>query len=62
MASLTRANRELYRRGPDESFQTLKELHDHCRQERQYSADLWQLPQTLLPMVSDGELSVTLER
>lgn len=62
MASLTRANRELYRRGPDESFQTLQELHDHCRQERRYSVDLWQLPQTLLPVVHDGELSVTLEK
>ncbi len=62
MASLTRANRELYRRGPDESFQTLQELHDHCRQERRYSVDLWQLPQTLLPTVSGGELSVTLEK
>ena len=62
MANLTRANRELYRRGPDESFQTLQELHDHCRQERQYSADLWQLPQTLLPLVSNGELTVTLEK
>ncbi len=62
MASLIRANRELYRRGPDESFQTLPELHDHCRQERQNSVDLWQLPQTLLPVVSNGELTVTLEK
>lgn len=62
MASLTRANRELYRRGHDESFQTLQELHDHCRQERRYSVDLWQLPQTLLPVVSNGELTVSLEK
>ena len=39
MATLTRANRELYRRGPDETFQTLEELHNHCRQERKYSAE-----------------------
>jgi len=62
MANLTRANRELYRRGPDESFQTLQELHDHCRQERRYSTDVWQLPQTLLPQVHDGGLSLTLEK
>lgn len=61
MANLTRANRELYRRGPDESFQTLQELHDHCRQERKSSADIWQLPQTLQPLVHNGELSLTLE-
>lgn len=62
MANLTRANRELYRRGPDEAFQSLQELHDHCRQERRYSTDIWQLPQTLLPQVHDGGLSLTLEK
>jgi len=62
MANLTRANRELFRRGPDETFQTLQELHDHCRQERRYSTDVWQLPQTLLPQVHDGGLSLTLEK
>lgn len=62
MTSLTRAHRELYRRGPDESFGTLQELHNHCRQVRQQSADQWQLPQTLLPTVQDGELQVTLEK
>jgi hypothetical protein len=62
MTSLTRAHRELYRRGPDESFGTLQELHNHCRQVRQQSTDQWQLPQTLLPTVQDGELQVTLEK
>ena len=62
MVSLTRANRELYRRGPDETFHTLKDLHEHCRQERQYSTDVWQLPQTLQPSLCDGELTVTLEK
>jgi hypothetical protein len=37
-------------------------LHDHCRQERRYSTDVWQLPQTLLPQVQDGGLSLTLEK
>ena len=61
MANLTRANKELYRRGPDEAFATMEELHDHCRQEQQYSSDVWQLPQTLQPQVMNGELSLTLE-
>ena len=38
MVNLTRANRELFRRSPDETFSSLKELHDHCRQERHYSS------------------------
>jgi len=62
MTNLNRAHRELYRRGPDETFQTLQELHDHCRSERKYSADVWQLPQTLQPLVQEGSLSLTLEK
>lgn len=62
MATLNRANRELYRRGPDEAFATLTDLHDYCRQERQYSSDVWQLPHTLQPRVSDGELRLTLDK
>ena len=61
MVNLTRANRELFRRGPDESFATLKELHDHCRQERQYSSDVWQRPQSLMPRVQDDRLLLSLE-
>ena len=61
MVTLTRANKELYRRGPDEAFASLEELHEHCRQEQQYSSDVWQLPQTLQPQVVNGELSLTLE-
>ena len=62
MVSLTRANRELYRRGPDEAFATLQDLYDHCRQVRHGSTDVWQLPQTLEPAVYDGELTVTLDK
>jgi hypothetical protein len=62
MTTLTRANRELFRRGPDESYETLQSLHDRCRQDRRNSADLWQLPQTLAPSVHDGALSLTLEQ
>ncbi len=61
MTTLTRASRELYRRGPDEAFSTLPDLHDHCRQEKQHSSDVWQLPQTLQPQVADGQLTLSLE-
>jgi hypothetical protein len=62
MANLTAANRELYRRGPDEAYATLEDLHDHCRQERQYSTDVWQLPHTLQPQLHEGELLIPLEK
>ena len=62
MSNLTRANRELFRRGPDETFQNLKELHDHCRQERNFSSDVWQLPHTLLPLANGDDLLIPLEK
>jgi hypothetical protein len=61
MVNLTRANRELFRRSPDETFSSLKELHDHCRQERHYSSDIWQRPQLLIPNVQEDGLQLTLE-
>lgn len=54
MVNLTRASRELFRRSPDERFQSLDELRAHCRNEKQFSSELWQLPQTMQPR-SDGD-------
>jgi hypothetical protein len=62
MGTLTRANRELYRRTPDETFKTLQELHDHCKAEHESSTDVWQLPQTLTPEICDGAVSLSLEQ
>lgn len=42
-------------------FSSLKELHDHCRQERHYSSDHWQRPQLLMPSVHEDGLQLTLE-
>ena len=39
----------------------MKELHDHCRQERHYSRDHWQRPQLLMPSVHEDGLQLTLE-
>ena len=58
---LGRAHEELFRRSPDERFSSLTELHEHCRQEKQFSTDTWQLPQTLRPRLINGELSIALE-
>ena len=45
MATLTKAHEELFRRGPDESFGSFDELHEHCSQQRAKSSDLWERPQ-----------------
>ena len=61
MANLTRASQELFRRSPDECFSSLDELRDHCRQERQFSADAWLLPQYLEPRVVDDSVCIRSE-
>lgn len=60
MTNLTRASNELFRRSPDERFGSLRELAEHCQQERQFSSDCWQLPQSLTPRVSDGGVTIDL--
>lgn len=60
MPELKRAHHELFRRTEDERFESLSELHDHCRQEKQFSQDCWQMPQSLQPQSSNGSMSVTL--
>lgn len=61
MANLDKASRELFKRKPDEYFQSLDALHEHCRQEREASSDLWRPPQLLAPLVEHGTVSVALE-
>lgn len=48
MSTLTKANQELFRRTPDECFDTLDELHTHCRGQREDSQDYWERPEQLL--------------
>ncbi|WP_437203391.1 DUF932 domain-containing protein [Planctomicrobium sp. SH664] len=45
MTNLTTANQELFRRPPDECFDSLDVLHGHCRQQREQSSDIWQKPE-----------------
>lgn len=44
MVNLTRASEELFRRSPDERFETLDELIRKCREEKRSSEDRWHLP------------------
>lgn len=56
MTNLTHANRELFRRSHDERFASLTTLAEFCRGQKQQSLDQWHPPQTLRPIVRDGEL------
>lgn len=58
MQTLTRASRELFRRGKDESFPSLTALWDHCYKVRERSTDHWHPPQSVRPHVEDGELKL----
>ena len=47
MATLTKAHQELFKRGPDECFESFDDLYDHCAEQRESSIDLWERPQDL---------------
>lgn len=55
MATLTRAHQELYRRNPDERFDSFEALIRHCREQKDKSADRWHLPQAFVPSPNDGK-------
>ena len=48
MVALTRAHNELFRRTPDESFDSFDSLHQKCREDRDNSLDRWVKPQELV--------------
>lgn len=48
MATLTRANQELFRRTPDECFPSFASLYSHCASARENSQDRWVRPQDVL--------------
>lgn len=56
MATLTHANRELFRRRDDERYPDLQALAAFCRTQKQQSLDRWQPPQQLRAVARDGEL------
>lgn len=61
MSDLTQASRELFRRAPDERFESVESLVEHCRELRRGSEDRWHCPQRLRPTVSDGGLLLSVE-
>lgn len=47
MQTLTMGSMELFKRGPDECFESLPELHERCLTRKQKSQDLWLPPSSL---------------
>lgn len=52
--NLDRASQELYRRMPDETFDSLSSLFRHCQKKKEESSDQWQPPLDLKPRVGQG--------
>ena len=46
---------------PDERFSSFQALWEHCQQEKQFSSDHWQSPQSLRPRTAGAEVTVALE-
>jgi hypothetical protein len=47
MANLTRASQELFRRQPDERYDSLQSLYDFCREQKRASMDRWHAPSSI---------------
>ena len=55
MTHLTRASQELFRRSPDECFESLETLEAHCRRQRDESQDRWRAPCELATTLGIGD-------
>jgi hypothetical protein len=60
-SQLKRAHNALFRRSADEQFSSMHDLHEHCRQEKQFSSDVWQMPQSLRPHLAGDSVSLTVD-
>lgn len=58
MPNLKSAHDQLFRRTPDECFETLPDLLQHCRTQKDTSKDFWQRPQALIPTTNDSQLTL----
>ena len=58
MQTLISASNELFRRGPDERFDSLQSLYDHCYATRTNSIDRWHAPQAIQPAPQGGRFRV----
>ena len=60
MAQLKRAHHELFRRAPDECFDSLAALVQHCVRQKDQSQDRWLPPAGIVPAAEAGRLRVQL--
>lgn len=61
MVNLMKANRELFRRAPDECFESFADLQRHCFEWKEESAEHWFKPQTLIPLSKPGSMTIRFE-
>lgn len=57
--NLTQASKELFRRTPDERFESLTSLWEYCHHRRERSTDRWQPPLSLIPNTEADQLRLT---
>jgi len=60
MQNLTAASRELFRRSPDEVFESLDSLYERCVADKQRSQDRWHAPLEIRPKPIEGRLDLEL--
>ena len=60
MQNLTAASRELFRRSPDEVFESFDALYQRCVADMQRSQDRWHAPQEIRPKPIEGRLDLEL--
>jgi hypothetical protein len=60
MSNLTRANRELFSRGPDERFESVSALWQHCQQQHEQSQERWHPPEAIKTVAENGRLKLAL--
>jgi hypothetical protein len=58
--NLTRASRELFRRSPDEAFDTFDDLVSHCRTEKERAVDRWHAPEEIKAVAAEGRLDLAI--
>jgi hypothetical protein len=57
---LIAASQQLFRRRPDEHFASLQALTDFCREQKSRGLDRWQPPQSIKPVLHQGQLALAL--
>lgn len=61
MTTLTDAHAELFRRAPDERFDSVQALFEHCQREKSESTDRWAAPESIRPAPEAGRLALCVD-